>query len=73
VGTAPVARTFDAALVAASVRAAAERLAGSAGAPALLERSLVTPACGTALLTDEQARTVHARARDVAALLGRTG
>ncbi|HZV02177.1 MAG TPA: hypothetical protein VFF73_36045, partial [Planctomycetota bacterium] len=49
--------------------AAADELARRLREIGLLEGALVTPACGTALLSDDAARTVHDRALEVARLL----
>ena len=61
-------RNFDATSVAAAVLEAARRLAGDE-APALLERCLVTPACGTALLPPDEAVLAHEHASAVARIL----
>ncbi|MBI3725860.1 hypothetical protein HY251_18180 [bacterium] len=64
------ARGFDVPAAAGRVRQAATALmGGEAGGRALLERSLVTPACGTALLSPEEAVSVHEAALEVARLL----
>jgi hypothetical protein len=58
-------RHFDAGRVAGSVREAARKLVGDE-AGALLGRSLVTPACGTALLPPDEAVLAHEHAGAVA-------
>lgn len=70
VSTAATARRFDPSVTAGAIRTAALRLTGSAqAARELLQRSLVTPACGTALLEAEHAVSLHTRAIQVAGLL----
>jgi hypothetical protein len=70
ISTGPTARRFDPSVTAGAIRTAARRLMGSIdGEKQLLSRSLVTPACGSALLEPRHAVSLHDRARVVAELL----
>ena len=70
ISTAPTGKRFDPSITGGAIRTAALRLTGSdKAARELLQRSLITPACGTALLEPEHAVSLHARAIQVAELL----